>query len=45
VGLLFSSLDSEIRVRGDHPLRVICEIENAAPSDPSKAFTALCTDL
>lgn len=44
-GLLFTSLDSEGRMRGDHPLRVIREIENAAPSGLSKVFTALCTDL
>ena len=44
-GSLFSYVDLEARVRGDHPLRVIREIANAALSDLSKAFTALYTDF
>jgi transposase len=35
----------EARVRGDHPLRTIREIANAALSDLSRAFTALYTDF
>jgi transposase len=35
----------EARVRGDHPLRVIREIANAALRDLSKAFAALYTDF
>jgi transposase len=44
-GSLFSYVDLEARVRGDHPLRVIREIANGALSDLSKAFTALYTDF
>jgi transposase len=44
-GSLFSYVDLEARVRGDHPLRVIREIANAALSDLSRAFTALYTDF
>lgn len=44
-GSLFSYVDLEARVRGDHPLRTIREIANAALSDLSKAFTALYTDF
>ena len=44
-GSLFSYVDLEARVRGDHPLRVIREITNVALSDLSKAFTALYTDF
>ena len=44
-GSLFSYVDLEARVRGDHPLRVVREIANAALSDLSKAFTALYTDF
>ena len=44
-GSLFSYVDLEARVRGDHPLRTIREIANAALSDLSKEFTALYTDF
>src|SRR5271168_3278848 len=44
-GSLFSYVDLEARVRGDHPLRTIREIANAALSDLSKAFTGLYTDF
>jgi Transposase DDE domain len=44
-GSLFSYVDLEARVRGDHPLRVIRQITNAALGDLSKAFTALYTDF
>ena len=44
-GSLFSYVDLEARVRGDHPLRTIREIANAALSDLSKAFMALYTDF
>jgi transposase len=44
-GSLFSYVDLERRVRGDHPLRTIREIANAALSDLSRAFTALYTDF
>jgi transposase len=44
-GSLFSYVDLEARVRGDHPLRVIREIANAALVELSKAFTALYTDF
>jgi transposase len=44
-GSLFSYVDLEARVRGDHPLRVIREIANAALIDLSKAFTTLYTDF
>jgi transposase len=44
-GSLFSYVNLEARVRGDHPLRTIREIANAALSDLSLAFTALYTDF
>jgi transposase len=44
-GSLFSYVDLEARVPGDHPLRVIREIANAALSDLSKAFTVLYRDF
>jgi transposase len=44
-GSLFSYVDLEARVRGDHPLRTIRDIANAALSDLSRAFTALYTDF
>jgi transposase len=44
-GSLFSYVDLEARVRGDHPLRTIREIANAALSDLSKAFAALYTNF
>lgn len=44
-GSLFSYVDLEARVRGDHPLRTIREIANAALSDLSRAFTELYTDF
>ena len=44
-GSLFSYVDLEARVRGDHPLRTIREIANAALSDLSRAFAALYTDF
>src|SRR5882762_3346438 len=44
-GSLFSYVDLEARVRGDHPLRTIRAIANAALSDLSRAFTALYTDF
>jgi transposase len=44
-GSLFSYVDLESRVRGDHPLRTIQEIANAALGDLSGAFTALYTDF
>jgi transposase len=44
-GSLFSYVDLEARVRGDHPLRTIREIANAALSDLSRAFTGLYTDF
>lgn len=44
-GSLFSYLDLEARVRGDHPLRVIREIANAALSDLLRASTVLYTGL
>lgn len=40
-GLLFSFVDLEARVRGDHPLRPIREIANAALGDLSEDFAAL----
>jgi hypothetical protein len=39
---LFSYVDIEQRVRADHPLRTIREIENAAPADVSTDLGALC---
>jgi transposase len=44
-GSLFSYVDLEARVRGDHPLRTIREIANAALNDLSRAFAALYTDF
>jgi transposase len=44
-GSLFSYVNLEARVRGDHPLRTIREIANAALSDLSRSFTALYTDF
>jgi transposase len=44
-GSLFSYVNLEARVRGDHPLRLIREIANAALSDLSRALTALYTDF
>src|SRR5574337_707779 len=44
-GSLFSYVDLEARVRGDHPLRTIREIANAALNDLSRTFTALYTDF
>ncbi len=44
-GSLFSYVDLEARVRGDHPLRAVRGIANAALSDLSRAFTALYTDF
>ncbi|MFB6453333.1 IS5 family transposase [Bradyrhizobium tunisiense] len=44
-GSLFSYVDLEARVRGDHPLRAIREIANAALNDLSRAFAALYTDF
>ena len=44
-GSLFSYVDLEARVRGDHPLRTIRDIANRSLSDLSRAFTALYTDF
>jgi len=44
-GSLFSYVNLEARVRGDHPLRTIREIANAALSDLSRAFSLLYTDF
>src|ERR1700678_3201033 len=44
-GSLFSYVDLEARVRGDHPLRTIREIANAALHDLSSAFAALYTEF
>lgn len=44
-GSLFSYVDLETRVRGDHPLRAIRGIANAALSDLSRAFDELYTDF
>lgn len=44
-GSLFSYVDLEVRVRGDHPLRAIRGIVNAALSDLSRAFDELYTDF
>src|SRR6188474_3602987 len=44
-GSLFSYVDLEARVRGDHPLRTIRAIVNAALNDLSRAFAALYTDF
>jgi transposase len=40
-GSLFSYVDLEARVRGDHPLRTIREIANAALSDLTGDFSGL----
>ena len=45
LGSLFSYVDLEARVRGDHPLRVIRGISNAALSDLSRTFDELYTDF
>jgi transposase len=44
-GSLFSYVDLEARVRGDHPLRTIRQIANAALNDLSRAFGSLYTDF
>ena len=44
-GSLFSYVDLEARVRGDHPLRTIREIANAALSDLSRSSRQLYTDF
>jgi transposase len=44
-GSLFSYVDLEARVRGDHPLRTIRTIANTALIELSKTFTALYTDF
>lgn len=44
-GSLFSYVDLEARVRGDHPLRAIREIANAALNDLSQEFAAVYTDF
>jgi transposase len=44
-GSLFSYVDLEARVRGDHPLRTIRDIANAALNDLSSSFGALYTDF
>jgi transposase len=44
-GSLFSYVNLETRVRGDHPLRPIRGIANAALSELSKAFDELYTDF
>jgi transposase len=44
-GSLFSYVNLDSRVRGDHPLRTIRGIVNAALSDLSRAFSALYTDF
>jgi transposase len=44
-GSLFSYVDLEARVRGDHPLRTIRAIANAALNDLSREFAALYTDF
>jgi transposase len=44
-GSLFSYVNLEARVRGDHPLRTILEIANAALRDLSGSFAALYTDF
>jgi hypothetical protein len=40
-GSLFSYVDLEARVRGDHPLRMIREMANAALGEPAREFAAL----
>jgi transposase len=42
---LFSYVNVEARVRGDHPLRTIREIANTALDELSRAFTGLYTDF
>jgi transposase len=42
---MFSYVDLEARIRGDHPLRAIRAIANAALNDLSRAFSALYTDF
>jgi transposase len=44
-GSLFSYVDLEARIRGDHPLRAIREIANAVLSDLSRDFSMLYTDF
>jgi len=44
-GSLFSYANLEARVRGDHPLRAIRKIANAALNDLLRAFAALYTDF
>jgi transposase len=44
-GSLFSYVDLEARVRGNHPLRAIREIANAALNDLSREFAALYTEF
>ena len=44
-GSLFSYVDLEARVRGDHPLRTIREVVNAALRDLSRSLAALYTDF
>src|SRR5579859_5182843 len=44
-GSLFSYVNLEARVSGDHPLRTIREIANAALNDLSRDFAALYTDF
>jgi transposase len=44
-GSLFSYVDLEARVRGDHPLRTIRGLTNAALGELSGAFAALYTDF
>jgi transposase len=44
-GSLFSYVDLDARVRGDHPLRAIREIANAALSDLTQEFAGLYTNF
>jgi transposase len=44
-GSLFSYVDLEARVRGDHPLRMIRRLANTALGDLSRAFAELYTDF
>lgn len=44
-GELFSYVDLEVRVRRDHPLRVILSIVNAALRELQREFTALYSSL
>jgi hypothetical protein len=41
----FSYVDLEARVRGDHPLRAIREIANAALADLTNEFSRLYTNF